>query len=86
MTEIDETCFVKGAIVADIPEEIRLKDHQLMGQPSYYERDDDSSLNESDDEQIVANLSDEKFLLQVTELVRPILTGEYTMEAALINI
>lgn len=27
VTEIDETCFEKGAIVADIPPEMRLKDH-----------------------------------------------------------
>lgn len=57
-----------------------------MGQPSPYDNEDDSSLNESDDEQIVAALSDEKFLQQVTELIRLILSKEYTMEAALINI
>ena len=38
-----------------------LKPHQYMGQPSPYENDVDSSLNESDDEQIVAVMSDDRF-------------------------
>lgn len=36
--------------------------HQYMGQPSPYDDADDSSLNESDDEQIVAVMSDDKFV------------------------
>lgn len=63
-----------------------LKPHQYMGQPSPYENDDDSSLNESDDEQIVAVMSDDRFEQQVKDLIHSIVAGQYTMEAALFNI
>ena len=53
-----------------------------MGAAAPYENEDDSSLNESDDEQIVAVMSDEKFLQQMNDLIRSIFTGEYTMDAA----
>ena len=46
----------------------------------------DSSLNESDDEEIVAVMSDDKFEQQVNDLIRSIVAGEYTMDAALFNI
>ena len=57
-----------------------------MGQPAPYDDDEDSSLNESDHEEIVAVMSDDKFEQQVNDLIRSIVTGEYTMDAALFNI
>lgn len=86
VTEVDETCFVKGAIIDEVPSEMQMEPHQFMGQPSPYDDSDDSSLNESDDEQIVAVMSDDKFVQQVKDLIHSIVTGDYTLEAAKINI
>ena len=57
-----------------------------MGQPSPYDDEDDSSLNESEDDEIVAVMTDDKFYQQVNDLIHSIMAGEYTMDAALINI
>lgn len=57
-----------------------------MGAAAPYENEDDSSLNESEDEQIVAVMDADRFLIQVNELIRSIVSGEYTMDAALFNI
>lgn len=65
---------------------MQLENYQYMGEPAPYENEDDSSLNESDDEQIVAVMSDDKFQQQVSDLIKSIVAGEYTMEAAMINI
>ena len=40
---------------------MQLDDYQYMGQIKPYDDETDSSLNESDDEQIVDVMSDEKF-------------------------
>ena len=77
---------MQGAVIDEVPEEMVLAQHQFMGQPSPYADSDDSSLNESDDEQITAVMSDDKFDQSVKDLIRSIVKGEYTMEAALINI
>ena len=61
MTEIDESCFAQGAIISQLPDEMQLDDFQYMGHQKPYDDEDDSSLNESDDEQIVDVMSDEKF-------------------------
>ena len=61
MTEIDDSCFVQGAIISQLPKEMQLEDYQYMGNIKPYDDEDDSSLNESDDEQIVDVMSDEKF-------------------------
>ena len=46
-----------------------------MGQPSPYHYDEDSSINESDDEQIVAVMSDDRFEQQVKDLMHSIISG-----------
>jgi len=63
-----------------------LEAHSYMGEPGPYEQASDSDMAESDDEQIVAVMSDDKFLQQVNDLIRSIISGEQTMEAALFNV
>ena len=65
---------------------MQLDDYQYMGQHKPYDDETDSSLNESDDEQIVDVMSDEKFRQQVRGLIKQTLSGEYTMDAASITI
>lgn len=57
-----------------------------MGQPAPYQYESESDLAESDDEQIVAVMSDDKFDHQVAEIVHSIIEGDYSMEAGLFNI
>ena len=61
MTEVDENCFIKGAIIDEYPDCMNLKPHQFMGSQSPYENEEDSSLDESDDEMNVAVMSDDMF-------------------------
>jgi len=82
----DESCFVKGAIIHSVPAEMFLDAHRYMGAPGPYLQDSDSSLGESDDEQIMQVMDDDKFKQQVVDLIRLIISGEYTMDAALFNV
>ena len=61
MAEVDEAFFVKGRLITSVPDEMVLLPHQYMGQPGPYEHESDSSLGESDDEQIMAVMDDDKF-------------------------
>ena len=57
-----------------------------MGSQSPYENEEDSSLDESDDEQIADIMTDDMFEQQVTDLMHQIVSGKLEMTAALINI
>jgi len=43
-------------------------------------------MDESDDEQIVAVMSDDNFAKSITDLIKSIISGDYTMDAALFNV
>jgi len=84
--DVDETCFESGAIIDSVPAEMILEAHSYMGQPGPYQQESDSDLAESDDEQIVAVLSDDKFSQEVKELIKFVINGQQTMETALLSV
>ena len=57
-----------------------------MGQKSFYANLEESDCEESDDELVGEDLTEERFNSQVGELIKAIVTGDIELEVGLINL
>lgn len=80
-----ESLFSQGYI-CELPEELALASHEFMGQKSFYANLEESDCEESDDELVGEDLTEERFNSQVGELIKAIVTGDIELEVGLINL